>query len=434
MQNFRYSRMACGLLVLAALAAGDGRVHAQDARTVTLREAVRLAVERDPLAIAAEAAVSNARADQLVARGALLPSLNLNTFWANSSNERFDQATGRLVSESYTAQLQGGWDVFAGGRRFANLRSTGASLDAADAQYLSQRYNTILRTTQLFYAAAAASDLVQVSGQRLERARQQLAAAQTRLELGTVTRSDVLRAELELGNAEVALLEVEADLRRTGLELGRQIGIDELIAAEPAALPDSAPALAPTEQLIVEATRSSPSVNAAESTRRARRAERLAAYTPYLPTVRLSGGYDWFAFDWPPNQRSWSMRVTASLPVFNNFQRESALQRAGAAERVAEARERDARAQARVLVESGVADIAAAERRVEIADRAVQLAREDLRVIEERYGLGHATIIELQTSQVALSDAEVAAVRSRQTLGTAIAQLEAVLGRTINEE
>ena len=87
-----------------------------------------------------------------------------------------------------------------------------------------------------------------------------------------------------------------------------------------------------------------------------------------------------------------------------------------------------------MLVESGVADIAAAERRVEIADRAVQLAREDLRVIEERYGLGHATIIELQTSQVALSDAEVAAVRSRQTLGTAIAQLEAVLGRTINEE
>ncbi|HSJ14309.1 MAG TPA: TolC family protein [Longimicrobiales bacterium] len=422
------------LLVLAALVLSAGRTAAQQARTVTLEEAIRLAVERDPLAVAADVAVSNARADQLVARGALLPSLNLNTFWANSSNERFDQATGRLVSESYTAQLQGGWDIFAGGRRFANLRSTSASLAAADAQFRSQRYNTILRTTQLFYAAAAASDLVRVSEQRLERARQQLTAANTRLELGTVTRSDVLRAELELGNAELALLEVEADLRRSGLELGRQIGVEQMVAAAPAALPDSAPPLAPTEQLIVEATRASPAVRAAESTSRARRAERLAAWTPYLPTVRLSGGYDWFSFDWPPNQRSWSMRVTASLPVFNNFQRESALQRAGAAERLAEAREQDLRLQAHVLVESGVADIAAAERRVQIADRAVQLAREDLRVIEERYGLGHATIIELQTSQVALSDAEVAAVTSRQTLGTAIAQLEAVLGRTINEE
>ena len=92
---------------------------------------------------------------------------------------------------------------------------------------------------------------------------------------------------------------------------------------------------------------------------------------------------------------------------------------------------RNALSASTVLVESGVSEIASASRRAEIADRAVQLAQEDLRVIEERYGLGHATIIELQTSQVALADAEVAAVRSRQTLGTAVAQLEAVLGRTI---
>jgi outer membrane protein TolC len=62
----------------------------------------------------------------------------------------------------------------------------------------------------------------------------------------------------------------------------------------------------------------------------------------------------------------------------------------------------------------------------------VVLAREDLRVIEERYGLGVATILELQTSQVALSDAEVAAVRARQALGTAIAQLESILGRKLS--
>ena len=45
-----------------------------------------------------------------------------------------------------------------------------------------------------------------------------------------------------------------------------------------------------------------------------------------------------------------------------------------------------------------------------------------------------ATILDLQTSQVALSDAEVAAVRARQTLGTAVARLEAILGRPINQE
>jgi outer membrane protein len=64
----------------------------------------------------------------------------------------------------------------------------------------------------------------------------------------------------------------------------------------------------------------------------------------------------------------------------------------------------------------------------------VLLAREDLRVQEERYTLGVATILDLQTSQVNLSDAEVNAVRARQALGTAIARLEAILGQRLREE
>jgi len=406
---------------------------AQQPRTVTLDEAIRLSVQRDPAAIAADAAADNARSDRLVARGSFLPNLNVNTAFGNSSNQRFDQNTGRLVSQSYTAQAQGSYEVFAFGRKLANLRSASAAVGAADAQYDSQRFATVLKTTQLFYDAAASADLARVAEQRLGRARQQLAAAQTRLELGTVTQSDVLRAELEVGNSEVAQLTAESALRTSALELGRQLGLSEAVHTAPAALPERAPPLPETGALLAAAERSAPTVVAAEATLRSRHAERLAAYTPYLPTIRLTGGYDWFAFSWPPTDQSWSLRLVASLPVFNGFQRESALQRAGAAERVAEARARDARNAARVSVESAVAEITSAERRVQIADRAVGLAREDLRVIEERYGLGVATILDLQTSQVALSDAEVAAVRARQALGTAVATLESILGRKLNQ-
>jgi outer membrane protein TolC len=148
----------------------------------------------------------------------------------------------------------------------------------------------------------------------------------------------------------------------------------------------------------------------------------------------MTGGYDWTSFEFPPEERSWSMRLTASLPVFNGFQREAALQRTAANERIAQARARDATIAAQVAVESAAAEIGSAERRVSIADRSVLLAREDLRVQEERYEIGVATILELQTSQVALSDAEIAAVRARQVLGTATARLEAILGQTLRED
>jgi outer membrane protein len=407
---------------------------AQEPPVLTLDEVIRYAVERDPAAVAAEALLSNARADMLQATGTWLPTLSLNTTYANSSNERFDQATGRLVSESYTAQMNAGYDIFTGGRRLIGQRSASAALSAADAQYLSQRYTTVLRATETFYAAAAAADIVGAAEQRQARAREQLTAAETRLELGTATQSDVLRAELEVGNAEAALLDAQSAQRNSALELGRQVGMAGQVRPAAAALPDRGPALPPVELLVQQAISSSPSVLAADAALRLRRAERLAAFTPYLPTVRITGGYDWFAFDWPPSQRSWNLRMTASLPLLNNFQREAGLQRTAAAERLAESRARDAQIAARVAIESSAAEIASAERRVVIADRGVQLAREDLRVQEERYGMGVATIVDLQTSQVNLSDAEVAAVRARQALGTATARLEAFLGQRLREE
>jgi outer membrane protein TolC len=147
----------------------------------------------------------------------------------------------------------------------------------------------------------------------------------------------------------------------------------------------------------------------------------------------MSGGYDWFSFEFPPREQSWNLRLTLSLPIFDGFAREGALWRNQAQQRLAEARFRDAVIGARVDVEDAYLRIDAAERRVAIAERGRTLAAEDLRVQEERYQLGAATIIDLQTSQVALADAENAWVLERQSLGIALAQLEAVLGRSLQE-
>jgi outer membrane protein TolC len=127
------------VVIVAVWGAGTG-ASAQPAGggepvpVLTLEEAIRQALSHAPAAVAAEASATMARADQLQARGGLLPSIGLNTFYNNSSNQRFDQTTGRLVSESYTAQVTGSYEVFSGGRRLAQLRATGAGVDAAEAR------------------------------------------------------------------------------------------------------------------------------------------------------------------------------------------------------------------------------------------------------------------------------------------------------------
>ena len=435
MQKHERRRLAMGRLLVLIASMAAAPLSGQGApRVVTLDEAVRLAEARDPAVIAAEASVTTARAGQLQARGAWLPSLGLSSFYGNSSNERFDQATGQLVSESYTARMETGLTLFAGGRRLAALRAAGAELDAAGAIEVARRFEAGQAAKVAYFAAAAAADLRGVTAQRLERARQQLGFAETRYEVGTATTSDLLRAEIEVANAELAAYESESGLRAAGLELGRAIGLPEEVHPADVTLPAAPPDLAPVGELVERAADASPAVVAAEAMAASGRAQRLASYTPFLPTLQLNGGYDWFSYEFPPSERSWSLRLTASLPVFNNFQREAAVMRASAVERAAEARARDAVLAARIAVEEAVRSIDLAERRVQVTGRTVALATEDLRVQEERYQIGATTILELQASQVALAEAEVAAVRARQELATAVARLETILGEELGED
>jgi outer membrane protein TolC len=420
------------VLALGTMLCG-GPLVAQEpvVRRVSLDEALRLAYLNNPVSVSAQTSVDAAEADRLQAMGAFLPSLNVNGIYTNSSNQRFDQATGRLVSTSYQAQTQAGYDLFTAGRRLMSYRSANARLDAADASLREARFQTSLTTTSIFYEAAAAAELVGVSEQRLARAKQQLSFANTRLEVETATRSDVLRAEIEVGNAELALIDAQSALRTARLELGRQIGMGGEAEPADARLPEEPPVLEPADSLAARAARTSPMALSADAEWTESRTGKLSSYTFYVPSLRLTGGYDWFSATYPPRSRSWSLRLTASLPVFNGFQREAAISRAAAEERLAAARARDAVIAARAQAIDAAQRIESAGRRVSIARRSVELAREDLRVQEERYQIGAATIVELQTSQVSLAEAESAFVRARQQLGVAVAQLEAVLGERL---
>jgi outer membrane protein TolC len=428
-----YTLPTLALAITSGLAAPALPVRAQEElESITREEAVRLALERSPADVGARGATRVAEAGVLEARGAWLPSINANSTYANSSNERFDQSTGQLVSESYTAQLQANYDVFTGGRKIAAWQEASASLRASEARERGQRYATVLETTQVFYEAAAAEELLLAARQRLERAARQQEFAETRRLVGTATRSDALRAELELADAELAVLDAEAQLRTARLTLGRQIGRPGAVRPAAGALPEEPPTVPPVEVLVERAEDNAPDAVAARAELDRARSEKRQAWSQFVPTLRLTGGYDWFSFRWPPDEESWSLRLIASLPLFNGFTREATVARAEAERRTAEAEARDAVLAARAAVEDAAGQIDTAARRVEIARRALELAREDLRVIEERYQLGAATILDLQTSQVALADAEVGWVRARQELGVAVAALEAELGEPLS--
>lgn len=78
-----------------------------------------------------------------------------------------------------------------------------------------------------------------------------------------------------------------------------------------------------------------------------------------------------------------------------------------------------------------LARLEAACTNIATTETSVAAAAEDLRILQERYRVGLATILDVLTSQEALSQVEVDAVNGRFDFLRAKAQLEAIVGHPL---
>ena len=404
--------------------------------TITLDEAMAMALVRSPTMAQSERQVENAATDRTTAVGAFLPSLSVSSGASLRSQDRFDAATDRIVSgsaDSYNAGVSTSLALFSGGRRFADLDRSRADLLAAQAQRDDQRFQVTLQTKRFFFTALRQGELLDVANSRLSQAVESLDLTRRQAQVGMATRSDTLRARLEMVNARQAVLEAETAARSARFALARQVGADQPVI--PVAPDDLEPEPLPIseEQVLELAEQAAPSVRAAVASTGAAAASYLAARAGYLPTLRLSSGYNWAntSASFAGGSSSWSLSLSGSYAIFNGFQREAAVARADESRTVARLQEEDARLAARQAADGALRTLATAETAIDIAQEAVALADEDLRAIRERYRVGVATAFDVVTSQIALDQARVNLVGSRYDYVTAKAELEAVLGREL---
>jgi outer membrane protein TolC len=381
-------------------------------------------------------AVDNAALGERSAWGAFLPNLSVNTSGSLRSANILDPNTGQIItgsSDSYSAGLSGRVDLFRGGSRFIELDRADADMQAAIARRESQRFAITLQTKNFFFAALRQSDLLEVARRRVEQAQQNMEIVRARSQVGRATISDSLRARLDVVNARQAELQNETALRAARFSLGRQIGEPSPVTpARPANLAPSALSLGDGE-IMELAEAASPTVVASAYVTRAAAASVRASKSAYLPSVSLSSGYNWNNQERSFNggRTSWSLGMSLSYPIFNNFQRESSVGRAQFSQRVAQLQEDDSRLAARQEADAALYNLRTAERAIEIAQEAELVAGEDLRVVRERYSVGVATILDVLISQNAADQASVDVVTSRYDYVLARAALESILGRVL---
>ena len=425
------------LLQIAGATAAPARSAGTDdtvsAPRITLDEALRRAARYDPEYAAASGEVGSAVWARRAARSAIwLPSLSVQSDASKYSTPTFNLGTGSLQDVSVSAQVNARYDLFAGGRKFAELRRAGAELARAEAAEVEARYDVGVRTQRDYYQALAGEELVRVARERVRRAEEQLVVARARVVSGAAVSTDSLQLRLELSEARVALLEQDAALRVARLQLGRRVGLDG--AARPAPVDSLPPAELPLslDRTVAEARERGPAFIAARAQEDAAEALVRAQRGGYFPQLSLSAAS--MAFDnryFPDATTRSAVTFSVVLPVWNNGQREVALQQARALRDVARVRRADReRAAERDLTEA-YALYGTTPSTVQLRREALVVARENYRVQDARYRAGATTILDLLSAQEQLADAEAGLVQATVTAHLALAELEAILGRRL---
>ena len=423
-------------IVATGLAAQQPPVVPQAPLQVTLQEAVRRALDVQPAMVQARGEQRNAGARGRSAWGAFLPSITTDASATRSSGERFDPAsTLRLPpGYAYTGGLSASLVLFDGFSRFANLRAASATQDAAAAGFVNQRYQVTATTAQVFFTALANEELVRVSEAQVERAKAERQTAVNKFQAGAATRSDTLTATVDLGNALLSLLQAQANLATAQANLGRQVGVDQLVRA----VSDSAfPPLPDTTMLRTSALQTAPLIRQAEAQVGATGAQVWSARSLYWPTVTLSYSNSRTGVSSPELPlfgnyfETFSWRFGLSWALFNGFGREQSQVAANVAHDVAVAQAADARRQVNAQYTQQLAALFTAWAQIAIAGADVAAATEAVRVQQERYRLGAGTLLDLLTAQANLTQAAVSQVQARYNYLIARAQLEAIVGHAL---
>ncbi len=398
---------------------------------LTLREAVNLAVERNPAMTAARAGVDAAEGDRLAASRRPNPALSVDS----AGYPAFEPARpGYWGNQEFTVRFD--QELETSGRR--RLRTEVAELGRANAQLAVQdRARQIgLDVRRAYLAAVLAQADRGVAQTSLEEIDRVIALNRARLQQGEISGAelrrlqverlrfveDVFAADLASKNARSALLallnapRLDQPLELTdGLKASAAEGPDAVTAAP--GDPTGAP------RLQAQALEARPDVLAArreqaqaETSTRLQRALRS-------PNVTVGGGYqNNFGSD------GVVFGVTLPLPFFN--QNQGGIARADAERRAADARADATATVVRLDVQRALNAVDTNRARVEYIEREyLKNAQESRDIVLESYRLGVADLIDFLDAQRAFRDTQRTYNRALFDQRVSLFELAAAVGR-----
>lgn len=373
-------------------------------------------------------AAASTQIDVKTAKAALFPSLSFSTS-QQVVNRPYQESSNRvsgseiISSNSKTSYngnygLNASWTLYNGSKRLKTIQQEKLNNQVAELDVVTSENNIQESIAQAYIQILYAAESVKVNESTLQVSIAQRDRGQELLNAGSIAKSDFAQLEAQVSTDRYQLVTAQATLEDYKLQLKQLLELDgenEMNIYLPTLSGEKVLAPLPTKKdVYISALSLRPEIEASKLNVEASELGVSIAKSSYFPTISLSAGIgtnninssDFTFSEQLKNGWNNSIGLTVSVPIFNNRQTKSAIQKAKIQYETSMLSLLDEQKTLYKAIEGLWLDANSAQQRYAAANEKLKSTQISYELISEQFNLGMKNTVELLTEKNNLLQAQ----------------------------
>jgi outer membrane protein len=408
----------------------------QPGKPLSLNDCVALALRFNPALRSNQALIEAQKARVEQALAAYYPQINFNTAY-NWSTFNYVSLGGAVRTYTYNWTFL---DVFSMGpnlnqliydfgRTSSNVKINRENVKANEQDLVTTKQTVILNVQQAYFGVLQNQRLIEVAKDVVSQTQQHLDQAQGFYQAGTRPKIDVTKAEVDLANAQLALIQANNNFAVARVTLNNAIGFTQSLTFPVEDILGFTPRDYQLEDIVKTAYEQRPEILQIKAKQRSQEATIQLAQSSYYPILSGNAQYLWRGSHMP-NEMTWDMffGATLSIPLFSGFSspNQVAEQRANMKNLVSQ--EETLKLNIRLEAEQAYLSQKQAAEQVRVTEKAVEQAQENYELASGRYQVGVGSPLEITDAEVQLANAKANYIQALYGYKVAEARIEKATG------
>ncbi len=415
----------------------------QEKLTLTLDKSVQLALSQNPSYLATEERVDAAYSRLREAASGFLPALNaqgLHTLDEKVFELEFPSFVPgeppQRVEVDFTRDYQFTFSLsvplFSGGRLTSGFRQAKYNLESTKEVVRQSKHVTVFNTKRAFFGYLLAKEFVAVAEEAERVAKESLENVKNMYEVGMASKMDLLRSEVRLTNMQPQIIGARNSMRIAELNLKTLLGLDLSQPVDITGALEYQPFEPDLEECVNIALINRPEVKQLDFQRKMARENLKLSRAGFLPTLALSGTYNFWADKFSFQKDTWSsfysVNLVLNIPIFNGLKESAQIAQSKAMIKEIELNQKALRDAVEFEVRQSVLSLQEAKESLLSQEKNIEQAKESLRITRLNFNEGMATTLDVISAEAAYSQAQVNYSQALYNYVIAAAELDRAMG------